>query len=128
MRVGWRILLIILTLVSMEVFYWVSVMRHHSPFTTISVFGFYNNREVFALAGNDVQVTEWLAATGETKGLMQFCNNLFIILVMEVVSVLVCLMMINRDSTLLENLKQKAGRELAICFAVVFVTSVRSDA
>lgn len=44
MRVGWRILLIILTLVSMEVFYWVSVMRHHSPFTTISVFGFYNNR------------------------------------------------------------------------------------
>ena len=105
MRVGWRILLIILTLVSMEVFYWVSAMRHHSPFTTISVFGFYNNREVFALAGNDVQVTEWLAANGETKGLMQFCNNLFIILVMEVVSALVCLMMINRDSTLLENLK-----------------------
>lgn len=76
--------------------------------------------------GHDEQMKEWLAANVEMKELMQFCNNLFILLVMEVVSGLVCMMMINRDSTIWENLKQRAGRELAICFAVVFVISVRA--
>ena len=51
MRVALRILLIVLILVSMELFYWVTVMRHNSPFQTISVFGFYNNREVFCHCG-----------------------------------------------------------------------------
>lgn len=66
----------------------------------------------------------WLNDNYETKRALQFGSNLLITLVMEVMSALLCLMLVNRNSTLLENLKQKAGKTLAFCFLGVFAVTV----
>ena len=66
----------------------------------------------------------WLNDNYETKRALQFGSNLLITLVMEVMSALLCLMLVNRNGTILENVKQKAGKTLAFCFLGVFAVTV----